>query len=384
MTKAFDLVRHSSLFRKLIQAGLSIIFVRLLLFVYTMQHANVRWNGQVSDFFSLCNGVRQGGIISAILYCFYVNELFQLLREQGYGCWINGKFAGIFGYSDDNLLIAPSLHALQEMLKICESYANTYNLQFSTDPNPKKCKTKCIAFLKKKRELPPLYLCGNPLPWAENFKHLGNHIADEMNGMKYDMKMKKGQFVTKNCDLQQEFYFSHPSTRFDISQIYCSHFTGSPLWNLFCDEAEQVESSWNRNIKIAFDLPYATHRYLIKPIVKSNHVKEILVKRFLSFINQIRKSPKMIVNHILKAIKFDVRSTTGSNLRNIMLATGKSSVEKLEISDFKSIKYHPIAKEDSWRPEMILELTDIKFDILEVEGFSHEELKEILSYACTS
>ena len=92
----------------------------------------------------------------------------------------------------------------------------------------------------------------------------------------------------------------------------------------------------------------------------------------------------MIVNHILKAIKFDVRSTTGSNLRNIMLATGKSSVEKLEISDFKSIQYHPIAKEDSWRPEMILELTDIKFDILEVEGFSHEELEDILSYACTS
>ena len=116
MTKAFGLVQHSSLFRKLIQAGLSIIFVRLLLFVYTMQFANVRWNGQVSEMFALCNGVRQGGVISAILYCFYVNELFQLLRREGYGCWIDGKYAGIFGYSDDNLLIAPSLHALQKML----------------------------------------------------------------------------------------------------------------------------------------------------------------------------------------------------------------------------------------------------------------------------
>ena len=114
MTKAFDLVRHSTLFRKLLQAGMSFIFVRLLLFVYMVQFANVRWNGEVSDMFTLCNGVRQGGIISAILYCFYVNELFQLLRKQGYGCWINGKFAGIFGYSDDNLLIAPSLHALQD------------------------------------------------------------------------------------------------------------------------------------------------------------------------------------------------------------------------------------------------------------------------------
>ena len=94
MTKAFDLVRHSSLFRKLIQAGLSIIFVRLLLFVYTMQYANVQWNGQVSDFFSLCNGVRQGGIISAILYCFYVNELFQLLR-YGRSVMVAGSMASL-------------------------------------------------------------------------------------------------------------------------------------------------------------------------------------------------------------------------------------------------------------------------------------------------
>ena len=77
------------------------------------------------------------------------------------------------------------------MLKISEQYAETYNLQFSADPNQKKCKTKCTAFLKKKRELPRLYLCGNPLPWAENFKHLGNHIANELNGREYNMKLRR-------------------------------------------------------------------------------------------------------------------------------------------------------------------------------------------------
>ena len=34
MTKAFDLVRHSVLFKKLISAGLSFIFVRVLMFIY--------------------------------------------------------------------------------------------------------------------------------------------------------------------------------------------------------------------------------------------------------------------------------------------------------------------------------------------------------------
>ena len=184
MTKAFDLVRHSAMFKKIISAGLSIIFVRLLIFIYVNQFANVRWNGVFSDFFSMRNGVRQGAVLSAIFYCIYMNDLFELLRRSKFGCWINGYFFGILGYSDDNFLIAPSLHALQEMLLICESYAASHDLKFSTDPDPRKCKTKCIAFLKKIRVLPALQLCGTDLPWVASGKHLGVNLDGKMNGMK--------------------------------------------------------------------------------------------------------------------------------------------------------------------------------------------------------
>ena len=53
MIKAFDLVKHSLLFRKLMKAGLPLIFIRMLLFIYIMQSANVRWNGTVSSMLSL-------------------------------------------------------------------------------------------------------------------------------------------------------------------------------------------------------------------------------------------------------------------------------------------------------------------------------------------
>ena len=46
-----------------------------------------------------------------------VNELFTELRRCGYDCWLNGNYHGIFGYSDDNFLLSPTLHGLQEMLK---------------------------------------------------------------------------------------------------------------------------------------------------------------------------------------------------------------------------------------------------------------------------
>ena len=69
------------------------------------------------EFFPLTNGVKQGAVLSAILYCFYMNGLFALLRERKAGCWVKGILYGMIGYSDDNWLLAPSRPALQEMLR---------------------------------------------------------------------------------------------------------------------------------------------------------------------------------------------------------------------------------------------------------------------------
>ena len=171
MSKAFDLTLHSLMFSKMLDAGLSAIFVRLLIHVYVHQLANVKWNGEHSNSFTVKNGCGQGKVLAAIAYCMYCEELFETLRRRRSGCWVRGRYAGIFGYSDDNWLIAPSLPALQDMLVTCQEYAEQHNLKFSTDLNPKKCKTKCMAFLIRQRELPSMMLCGNPLPWVDRMLH---------------------------------------------------------------------------------------------------------------------------------------------------------------------------------------------------------------------
>ena len=384
MTKAFDLVRHSLLFKKLVAAGLSVIFVRLLLFIYMNQYANVRWNGSLSDIFSIKNGVRQGAILSGILYCFYTNDLFTILRRKRTGCWVNNVFMGIFGYSDDNLLVAPSKDSLQEMLKTCEEYASEHNLKFSTNIDPKKCKTKCMAFLFKQRDPGVIELCGDPLPWVPGGIHLGNTINTNVEGMRQDIRIKRAAFIQKNIDLNLEFQVCHPVTKVKMNQIYNYHFTGSPLWDLFSREAIMLENSWNTAVRIMFDLPMQTHKYLIEPVTQAKHLKHVLIERFLSFLNQIEKSKKQIPKQLLSFIKHDVRSTTGSNLRNILLLTNKNTIEEITLEDIKTIKYNQIEKEDEWKVGFIREVTDIKFNQLEVENFSKEELDDILSYLCTN
>ena len=384
MTKAFDLVKHSLLFSKLLDAGLPLIFLRLLMFVYMKQYANVKWNNEYSAMFSLANGVCQGGVISAILYCFYGNQLFDELRRSGYGCFVNGFYHGIFGYSDDNMLLAPSEYALQKMLEICENFAGAHNLKFSTDRDPIKCKTKCIAFTRKPKPLKDMKLCGNNLPWVDNFKHLGNNISNQFSFTNRDIGIKRAVCATKNMEINREFYFASSETKFKINLIYNTHYTGSLLWNLFNDEAIQFERTYNKSVKIMFDLPWATHRHLIEPITNQRHVRITLISRFLGFIDQIKRSQKIIPKMLLSHIMQDVRSTTGLNLRKIMLQTDKLSVAQLSKDDIKTIVYHPTSAEDKWKECFVRELLQVKDNQMEVHGFDPQEIDDILEHLCVS
>ena len=74
LTKAFDLVKFSTLFKKLADK-LPAIFVRLIIFSYISQECSVRWGQTTSTTFSVSNGVRQGAVSS------HVTCLFQSLYQ---------------------------------------------------------------------------------------------------------------------------------------------------------------------------------------------------------------------------------------------------------------------------------------------------------------
>ena len=214
--------------------------------------------------------------------------------------------------------------------------------------------------------------------------HLGNHIKNSCKGMTQDIKVKRANFIDKNITLNQEFHFSHPSTKVKINQIYNLHFTGSVMWDLFSKEAVMLENSWNTSVRVMFDLPMQTHRNLIEPVSETKHLKFVLLERFLGFLYQIEKSTKTVPKHLLKFIKHDVRSITGSNLRNLLLLTDKNKIEELCKDDIKKMKYQQIEENNVWKVNMIKEITNVKFHKLEVQNFSIEELDEILSHLCTT
>ena len=67
----------------------------------------------------------------------------------------------------------------------------------------------------------------------------------------------------------------------------------------------------------------------MEPLTGQPHVSRILESRFLSFVNMIEKSNKPALKNHLNLVQNDVRTTTGFNLRTIMISAGQSSIHDL-------------------------------------------------------
>ena len=375
-SKAFDVCKFSVLFKKM-SIKLSPIFLRLIIHMYVNQFSNVRFGGEVSASFSISNGVGQGKILAGFAYCYYCYEFFDILKNSGYGCFVNNVYAGVYGYSDDDFLLAPSHSALSAMINLAELYFSSHGLKFSTDPDPRKSKTKCIAWLQQPRPLAPIELCGRQLPWVDKVVHLGMTLTNTRDIINSDMNIKKARYVARNIELNQEFSFATSETKLKINELYNSSWFGSVMYKLYGPEAVKLESCYNRSVKIMMDLPFATHRGLIEPLARRRHLRKSLSQRFVVMTEKIKKSKKPILHVLLSEIERDVRSNTGCNLRMIMIHTNKSDISQILPSDIESLPYFNLAEDEEWRVEMLRHLLDER----ERSPLDNEDL-EWLDYLC--
>ena len=150
------------------------------------------------------------------------------MREAGVGCHISREFLGSFGYADDVLLIAPSRQALQIMLTICENFATSHSMLFSTDDDPAKSKTKCLVFSRSisAEQVENVRLNGDILPWVGTAKHLGNHLSSKINFSCYapetksDLLCKRAILFDKVHQIQHQLGYLNPRLVIKLLSIY--------------------------------------------------------------------------------------------------------------------------------------------------------------------
>ena len=112
-TKAFDRVRFDKLFAIFFERNVPVCIVRILIDMYTRQRVRTMWEGWFSEEFLANDGVRQGGVLSPVLFILYIDVISNILENSGLGCYVAHENFGSLCSADHLALLAPNFACLK-------------------------------------------------------------------------------------------------------------------------------------------------------------------------------------------------------------------------------------------------------------------------------
>ena len=167
--KAYDTIDRNLLFTKLHDIGIYGKMYQALLSIYKNVQCCVRVNNVCTEWFNVKFGLKQGCLLSPLLFNLYINDLANLLNSLSLGVDIDGENVCALLYADDLVLIASSEGDLQNLLHVL----HTWTIENKMTVNLSKSKVvhfrpKCI---NKSRYV---FKCGDDvMEIAENYVYLG-------------------------------------------------------------------------------------------------------------------------------------------------------------------------------------------------------------------
>ena len=372
-TKAFDRIRFDKLFNILIKRGLPMCIVRLIIDMYQRQKVRTTWNGHISNTFETINGVRQGGVLSPLLFSVYIDVLLMQLEKSGYGCHIGHEYYGVLGSADDISLLAPTVYALKKMLAICEDYGAKYDVTY----NP--TKTVCIYFSGKRRyNADPIevHLNGKKLSWVKNAKHLGNFISWNLSE-ECEINAKISDFIGRTNSLLANFKGVDRSIVSNIFRSQCYHLYGCQAWSLGSKYIDKFDVTWRKAVRKLWYIPNIARSSILPELVNVLSLRSRSIQLFSNMYNIMCESRNTKIKLLCQvSVYSEKKGIIGQNV---------SIVSKHSLCGHDILHFREAQCEDEMKSRAIsiMDITSCLEGSSYIENFSVEELVMLKNYiAC--
>ena len=378
LSKAFDKVRHSKLFRLLMNHGVCAVLLRLIAVMYLNNSSCIRWKDATSEYFSLTNGVKQGGVLSPYLFSLYLEPLIDKLTMSGVGCRMGNIMCNVFVYADDVVLLAPSVRALQDLTRICDQYSDNFDLSFNGD------KSEILIFENGKNINSNINICLNNkrLKISSNYCHLGI-IFRKINGnVNIDINPAIKDIKVKANILNNEFRFLNFEPRVKLFNSHCLSLYGCPLWDLNNSEINKLEVAWRKSCRYMLGVSPRTRSKLLPGLMGTESVINIIHNRMINFYMVGLNHDNHIINTVFRNVLVGNFSYFKNNINAIL---GLNRFNYNVLFQNVKIKFKYNSQEDiEWRIVLIKEILKMKEDYDTEFILSRTELQNILDAVCTA
>lgn len=179
--KAYDTVPRSALWRKLGEKGVRGKMLRMLMELYRRVEGQVRVGAAVSESFEVELGVKQGDVLSPLLFNVFIDDILDgdLPTVKVVG---QRRLSGLL-FADDLVLMAESAAEMQRSLDAVSAWARKWGMSYGIS----KCgvmrlrSSKGAPLLSAANDADEFVLLNQPLPIVREYTYLGCVVSDTLS-----------------------------------------------------------------------------------------------------------------------------------------------------------------------------------------------------------
>ncbi|XP_072402422.1 uncharacterized protein [Diabrotica undecimpunctata] len=267
--KAFDNVKHEKIIEVLHKIGVDYKDIRTIASLYWGQTAKVKVGSTFTNKIEIKKGVRQGCILSPILFNIYSEEVFKTaLEESTVGIKINGEIINNIRYADDTVILASSMEELSCLMSKIQKTSAQYGLRLNI--------TKTKWMLVSKTQQPPqqLILDDERIEHVDSYIYLGTTVNSNWDQAK-EIRIRVEKARASFTSMKQIFTSKSLTLPLKIRLLKCYVFPvllyGMEAWTMTATLMKKVEAfemwAYRRILRISWT-EHVTNEEVLRRIGK--------------------------------------------------------------------------------------------------------------------
>ena len=138
-------------------------------------------------------------------------------------------------------------------------------------------------------------------------------------------------------------------------------------------------------MRLALNVDRCTHSYLIEIISGTMHPKVMLSSRYVSFWRSLQKSSKLPMRLLARLFEKDGRTVMGRTLNSLCRECKLEDIEHLTANLVKKkCEYFRAPDNEQWRLRLVPELLQLRSENMKLQGFTSNEIEDMIHFTCTS
>ena len=225
--------------------------------------------GHLSSSFLIQQGTRQGSIWTPFLYTVLFDGLLKQLVDSKFGLKINDVSLCAPTQADDIVLMSLTKNGLNELLKLCNDYANKWRFSYNA--------SKCAILVhnqtsRQKSVEKTIKYAGQPLPEVKVYKHVGiNQCTSRTTPANVDdirQSARGSLFSLINCGVHSNGINPISASKLYTSIVLPRALYGCELWNgITKSNIAHLEATHHFCLKRLQSLPLRTRSDMVKGLL---------------------------------------------------------------------------------------------------------------------